>query len=582
MAEDNELSPEQQELLEDILNNRKNIPYDTYRKSILDIIRDVKFNRKNIDQDKLAEFWKVFGWVPNIVWKEIVADGVSAIARAIDDVGMAPEGVDLPEPQDDIGMSYQQYINMISYSLGRNWDRLEPEIQDGFNMLYEITPPSDLRKIANAASEHHDAMINAVLQGKDPGDIQVTIEDANIEVVSNYSEEADLARKAYLSKDLRDDLYKEFTLQTYDRENAETLLAKLQSGEIDKETYLREIDRILKFNNIDPEVFIQTLQGQVIDAGSTAGITAGLAEINENITDNYLRSQALGLTGTDYYGISTPLIQEVYGDGEEPLYAYGLGRQLFANASPDEIMEIQLLLVEAGFLQPFSFVYGVLDDNDGGTIQAIESAMSRFNLNGETITQEDLYSILLTPGATAQNLTVFVKEFFKDTLEDYSYGRDKFEASEASGLNYQSLFKYIKPSPLSVKTTIGNAIEEGLGRPASDYELAAYADYISKLSYDIQKSNYDINQSNTEALIAAERDRAMLARTGSDYPQEVELQGTIPSEQIGAAIGFEFDEFVKDKYGPMLEGQRATGLYNNTFGNLLTNLGNIGRYIKGR
>jgi len=582
VAEDNELSPEQQELLEDILNNRTKIPYDSYRKSILDIIRDVKFNRKNIDQDKLAEFWKVFGWVPNVVWKEIVADGVSAIARNIDDVGMAPEGVDLPEPQDDLGMSYQQYINMISYSLGRNWDRLEPEIQDGFNMLYEITPPSDLRKIANAASEHHDAMINAVLEGRDPSDIQVTIEDANIEILSNYSEQADLARKAYLSKDLRDDLYKEFALQTYDRENAETLLAKLQSGEIDKETYLREIDRILKVNNIDPEVFIKTLQGQLIDAGSTSGVTAGLAEINENITDNYLRSQALGLTGTDYYGITTSLIQEVYGDGEEPLYEYGLGRQLFANASPDEIMEIQLLLVEAGFLQPFSFVYGVLDDNDGGTIQAIESAMSRFNLNGETITQEDLYSILLTPGATAQNLTVFVKEFFKDTLEDYSYGRDKFEASEASGLNYQSLFKYIKPSPLSVKTTIGNAIEEGLGRPASDYELAAYADYISKLSYDIQKSNYDINQSNTEALIAAERDRAMLARTGSDYPQEVELQGTIPSEQIGAAIGFEFDEFVKDKYGPMLEGQRATGLYNNTFGNLLTNLGNIGRYIKGR
>jgi hypothetical protein len=582
VAEDNELSPEQQSLLEDILNNRKNIPFQEYRKNLLDIIRDVKFNQKNIDQDKLAEFWKVFGWVPNIVWKEIVADGVTSIARNIDDVGMAPEGVDLPEPRDDLGMSYQQYINMISYSLGRNWDSLEPELQDGFNMLYEITPPSDLRLIANAAAEHHDAMIEAVLQGRDPGDIQITFDDANIEILSNYSEEADLARKAYLQKDLRDDLYKEMALEYYDRENAQTLLAKLQNGDIDKKTYLREIDRILSVNNIDPEVFIQTLQGQVIDSGSTAGITAGLAEINENITDNYLRSQALGLTGTDYYGITTPLIQEVYGDGEEPLYEYGLGRQLFANASPDEIMEIQLLLVEAGFLQPFSFVYGVLDDNDGGTIQAIESAMSRFNLNGETITQEDLYSILLTPGATAQNLTVFVKEFFKDTLEDYSYGRDKFEASEASGLNYQSLFKYIKPSPFSVKSTIGAAIEEGLGRPASDYELAAYADYVSKLSYDIQKSNYDINQSNTEALIAAERDRAMLARTGSDYPQQVELEGTIPSDQIGAAIGVEFDEFVRDKYGPMLEGQRSTGLYNNTFANLLTNLGNIGRYIKGR
>mgnify|MGYP007073209301 FL=1 len=255
---------------------------------------------------------------------------------------------------------------------------------------------------------------------------------------------------------------------------------------------------------------------------------------------------------------------------------------MFANSSPDEIMELQLLLVEAGFLQPFSFVYGVLDDNDGGTIQAIESAMSRFNLNGEAVTQEDLYSILLTPGATAQNLTVFIKESFKDTLEDYGYGNDKFEASEASGLNYQSLFKYISPSPYSIKATIGNAIEQGLGRPASDYELAAYADYISKLSYDIQKSNYDINQSNTEALIAAERDRKLLAQNGSDYNQEVELQGVVSQEQMGAAIGQEFDNFVQDKYGPMLEGQKNTALYNNTFVNLLTNLGNIGRFVRGR
>jgi len=582
VAEDNELTPEQQDVLEDILNNRKNIPYQSYRRTILDIMRDIKFNRKNIDEDKLADFWKVFGWVPNILWKEIVADGIAAIGRGVSGVGMAPEGVDVPKPTEDVGMSYQQYINMISYSLGRAWVDLEPEIQEGFNYLYEITPPKDLRTIANAAGDHHDAMIDAVLQGKDPGDIVISVEDASIELVNNYSEESDLARKAYLQKDLRDDLYREQAFQYYDRENAEGLLAALESGKISKETYLREIDRILKINNIDPEVFIKTLEGQIIDEGSTAGITAGLSQINENITDNYLRSQALGLTGTDYYGISTPLIQEVYGDGEEPLYEYGLGRQLFVNASPDELMEIQLLLVEAGFLQPFSFVYGVLDDNDGGTIQAIESAMSRFNLNGETITQEDLYSILLTPGATAQNLTVFIKEFFKDTLEDYSYGNDKFEASEASGLNYQSLFKYINPSPYSVKSTIGAAIEEGLGRPASDYELAAYADYVSKLSYDIQKSNFDINQSNTEALIAAERDRAMLARTGSDYQQEVELQGIVPQEQMGAAIGQEFDQFVRDKYGPMLEGQRATGLYNNTFANLLTNLGNIGRYIKGR
>ena len=47
-------------------------------------------------------------------------------------------------------------------------------------------------------------------------------------------------------------------------------------------------------------------------------------------------------------------------------------------------------------------------------------------------------------------------------------------------------------------------------------------------------------------------------------------------------IGQEFDEFVKDKYGDMLQGQRDTALYNNTFVNLLTNIGNIGRYVRGK
>jgi len=73
-------------------------------------------------------------------YEEIIADGIAAIGRGISELGMAPEGVDVPKPTEDIGMSYQQYINMISYSLGRNWDSLEPEIQEGFNYLYEITP----------------------------------------------------------------------------------------------------------------------------------------------------------------------------------------------------------------------------------------------------------------------------------------------------------------------------------------------------------------------------------------------------------------------------------------------------------
>ena len=172
---------------------------------------------------------------------------------------------------------------------------------------------------------------------------------------------------------------------------------------------------------------------------------------------------------------------------EIPLYEYGLGRQLFANASAEEIMEVQLLLVEAGFLKPFSFVYGVLDNNDGGTIQAIESAMSRFNINGEAVTKDDLLSIMSLPGASPQNLTVFIKEFYKDTLEDYAFGTDNFETSDSYGVNYNSVFTYIKPNFYNAKGTIENAIQKGLGRPASQDEIDAYVSFINRTSYDLQK-----------------------------------------------------------------------------------------------
>ena len=97
-----------------------------------------------------------------------------------------------------------------------------------------------------------------------------------------------------------------------------------------------------------------------------------------------------------------------------------------------------------------------------------------------------------------------------------------------------------------------------------------------------QIENFKTNESNIQAQIAAERQRAQAAQSGMPYENELELQGTVSQENMGAVIGQEFDEFVKDKYGDMLQGQRDTALYNNTFVNLLTNIGNIGRYVKGK
>ena len=298
MAE--ELTPEQQKALEDVLNNRKNIPYVEVKGNLLDIFRDKNFQNKNVNEEQLKRFWEIFGWVPNVVWGGIIGNTIKNVS-GVATTSYSEE--DLPTRKEDIGMSYAQYTNMISYSLGREWDNLEPEVQEGFNYIYEITPPEDLRKIAVAAGDHHDLLIEAVLQGKNPADIRVSFEDANIEVLNTYSEESDLARKAYYEKQAREDAYKESAFMLYDKDNAESLLLELESGKIDKTEYLKRLDIMLEKNNIDPAAFLQNLKGQ--EVGSVTGPVA--------IEDTYLSSVAMGLSGGEYYGIAGEVIPEVYG-----------------------------------------------------------------------------------------------------------------------------------------------------------------------------------------------------------------------------------------------------------------------------
>ena len=583
-----QLTEEEIELLEDILNNRKNVPYQDTKTSILDIARDIKqqfqsgVEEADFNENKFLEFWKIFAWVPNIVWNEILYKSILKPSQeAVTDVGQAQIDDPAPDRQQDQGMSYVKWTNMISYSIGRKYEDLEPEVREGLDLIYNTVDPQSLNEIASMAGQHHDAMIDAVLAGKDPTDIVINIDDANKEILVEYSSEADLAYKAYLEKEAKENGYRDTILTLTDEAFMTGQRAQLEEGIITPQEYLDNIDKRLRDLDIDIEAYL-TAQ----DAGALPEGMQGPAQMpfNEVIDDPFLQVSAFNLGASNYYGLGdVDLKGPVYSNTDEiPLYEYGLGRQLFANASAEEIMEVQLLLVEAGFLKPFSFVYGVLDNNDGGTIQAIESAMSRFNINGEAVTRADLLSIMSLPGASPQNLTVFIKEFYKDTLEDYAFGTDNFETSDSYGVNYNSVFTYIKPNFYNSKATIEAAIQNGLGRPASQDEIDAYVSFVNRTSYDLQKKNFDINNANIQAQLDAERQRANLAAGGIDYSPEVSLQQPLSAEALTAAVGQEFDTFVQDRYGDMLQGQRASALYNDTYANVLTNIANLGNYIKGR
>ena len=109
-------------------------------------------------------------------------------------------------------MSYTMWTNMISYSLGRRYDELEPEVREGLDLIYNTVDPESLSLIADLAGQHHDTFIDAILSGKDVTDIVINIDDVNMELLAEYSsEEADLSYKAYLKKD---DLYRKW-IQRY-------------------------------------------------------------------------------------------------------------------------------------------------------------------------------------------------------------------------------------------------------------------------------------------------------------------------------------------------------------------------------
>ncbi|MBO71687.1 MAG: hypothetical protein CL508_05165 [Actinobacteria bacterium] len=472
----------------------------------------------------------------------------------------------------DISLAeYHLYAEAV---LGIPWDEIPQDLKDTIHVMYEtmqvdIPASTEAAEIIKESTDvlialHEKGILPEELSHLSPGIVGAAI-------TNGYSDQADLAYQAWIGREARNTEYMTKAAYEIDPVSAEELKNKLDNNEITAQEYLDEIDRL-----IDSTYGYNYVQ-DFIEQGITMGVgEMPQLDLSDPVAKEQARVRGRFQSGLDYYGLGT-LDLDVYSDmtatGKMPLYQNGLGRLLFANASPEDIMDTQLLLVEAGFLRPFDFVYGVLDDNDGGTIQAIEAAMSRFNLNGDGVSKEDLYSILLAPGSTAANLNVFLKEFFKDTLADYGYGTGAFETNYSGENAYENIFQFIQPNFSDAKSYISDAITEGLGRPPSDAELQVFFDEWSKESYALQKQNFDIRQRNMQADLEDARRRRNLAgqgRVGEFTPSDRES-----TADVGLAMSNSFDEFMRNTYGDIITGSQADAQYRKSFASLMGSLANI-------
>jgi len=565
---DEELSPQEQQLLEDLEKNQ--LGFGEKKPSSINWSEGYSTepgydpsNRKpkKVNKEKLENFLAIFGG-------RIFSNAIDAIQAYLERTDKTQ--VDM---QDIAQVSMADYILVFEAKTGYKFEDLPPVQQESILALYETLKFGDLNEVALEINETSDVLKNIYSKvGEIPGEAFEHIDDGVIgsAITSEYSTEADLTYKSYLTKQQYETEIRTVAAQAINSRDAQDFINQLEEGTITTEQYLEGIDNlIIASGEIEPDEFISIVENPG-------------AYIPQEMFDPWLAGRIADPSQFGFIGIEE-YDQEIYSSKEDgqliPLYEMGMDRLLFASASPEEIAEVQNLLVEAGFLQPYSFAYGVVDFNqpDGGTLAALNSAMSRFNLNADTISKEDLYSILLAPGATSSNLISFVKEFFKDTLEDYGYGTGKFEPHSTVGYSqgYKELFQYQSPNLINAQSDIQVALERGLGRPVSSQEINSFVDYYNQVSYDLQKQNFEIRQKNIQTQLLGEETRYQNFLQGKT---DFELPSTQETVDMQSALSNAMTNYVRDQYGEAITGEDQQRAMQSTLISLLNTLGALSSY----
>lgn len=575
--EKNDLTPEEQKLLDELGANRYepgpgidwNEGYATTPG-----YNPATRTPKNVNKDKLRNLLRIFG---GDIFGPAFSQFVDVVAQFLS--SGKSEGAP-PILQTPVSMA--DFILVWEAETGQVFNELPANTQDAILQSYQMFNYEDemIVELANDINNKAETLKNIYSKtGELPGEKFAHIDDAVIgaAITSDYAQEADLAYKAFLSKQQYDAELKTAAALALDNRTAQDFVDQLAAGTITKQEYLDGMDNIIAASGEFTTQEIASIYEnpmQYINAGADM--------------DSFLAAKFADPTMFGFIGIGTDEYQqELYSskaDGEKiPLYEIGMDTQLFANSSPEEIAEVQLLLVQAGFLQPYSFAYGVIDYNqpDGGTLAGITSAMSRFNLNGETITKADLYSILLAPGATSANLITFVIENFKDTLEDYAYGTGKFEPNSTVGYSksYKNMFQYQSPNLVNARADVQSILESGLGRPVTAQEINAFVDYYNQVSYDVQKSNFDIRNRNLATQMLGEQQRYKGFVSGGDTGMALPTLESEIDEKKALASGLQ--NYVRTQYGEAITGEDKQKAMQQALIGFLNTLGTLGSYTPG-
>ena len=288
---------------------------------------------------------------------------------------------------------------------------------------------------------------------------------------------------------------------------------------------------------------------------NTDKLLSGLQDL-ENVeaivgTEYAFESQYLNPDTTAYYGFdASPYALETYraqANDQDlvPLYNSGLHLSFLNNMPSERIIDFQLALEAANFLDPAN-ITGVFDE---ATQQALQAAFTYMNPKTEFgINVNDLNDIAIASGGNNAAFLGFVHDIFLDQLDDINptdVDPDKL------GPNITVL-----PDSEMLGQQIENAISQYSGLPSMELLLPDIRDWANGKIKELNDKAAEVNQLSANQYNMAARDAARRRKFGL-APKEYEVRGPIDREDLSNAFEFELDKYIKQTFAPLIEANQV-------------------------
>ena len=288
---------------------------------------------------------------------------------------------------------------------------------------------------------------------------------------------------------------------------------------------------------------------------NTDKLLSGLQDL-ENVeaivgTEYAFESQYLNPDTTAYYGFdASPYALETYraqANDQDlvPLYNSGLHLSFLNNMPSERIIDFQLALEAANFLDPAN-ITGVFDE---ATQQALQAAFTYMNPKTEFgINVNDLNDIAIASGGNNAAFLGFVHDIFLDQLDDI----------DPTDVDPDKLGPDITVLPDSemLGQQIENAISQYSGLPSMELLLPDIRDWANGKIKELNDKAAEVNQLSANQYNMAARDAARRRKFGLE-PKEYEVRGPIDREDLTNAFEFELDKYIKQTFAPLIEANQV-------------------------